>query len=455
LNIRFNGCKLERGIMRFLCGLLLVLAVVPAIADESSPSPSLEERVRKLEEELEARPVVSFGSGGFMLRTPDGQTQLRIRGLVQADGRAYLGDDKNAIPDTFLLRRVRPIIEATFFGWLDARIMPDFGGNKVVLEDAYLDVHPFAWLRLRAGKFKPPVGLERLQADANIKFIERGLPTNLVPSRDVGAELWGDVAGGLFTYAIGVFNGVVDGVDTPDIDAHDGKDFAARIFVHPLRPLHKAWLDNLGLGIAGTYGKERGTASLPNLASYKTAGQITFFSYLASTDLTRPDLTTVANGDRWRVAPQLYYYGGPVGLLAEYVRSSQDVRRGTDHGATLAQAWQVQVSVLVTPGDRETFETVTPRHPLTLREHGYGAFELVGRYEQLLVGVSGDATFTAYADPTKSANAASGFGFGLNWYANTFFRAAVDYARTDFIGGAKGASRPAENALLGRLQVVF
>src|SRR5262249_21295317 len=151
-----------------------------------------------------------------------------------------------------------------------------------------------------------------------IKLVERGFPTALVPSRDLGAQLYGDLAGGTFSWAIGVFNGVVDGSDNPDLDAHDGKDFAARIFLHPLRPLKRPWLDNLGIGVAGTYGKERGTVAVPNLPSYKSPGQVTFFSYLTS-DATKPEGTTVAFGDRWRVSPQLYYYVGPIGLLAEYV----------------------------------------------------------------------------------------------------------------------------------------
>jgi phosphate-selective porin OprO/OprP len=49
----------------------------------------------------------------------------------------------------------------------------------------------------------------------------------------------------------------------------------------------------------------------------------------------------IAEGRRTRVSPQGYLYAGPVGVLAEYVRSTQHVRRATTVGALTTQAWQV------------------------------------------------------------------------------------------------------------------
>jgi phosphate-selective porin OprO and OprP len=468
--------------MRHLILVGLLVLAIPAGAEEPSPSPSatekdaryeaLLERVARLEsEQAETRalaaqlhqqakqlseqasqtPLVTFGPNGMALRTPDGKTTIQTRGLVQADGRAFLVDPKHLLTDTFLLRRVRPSIDATFFGWLDARLMPDFGQGKAYLIDAYVNLHPWRWLQLIGGKFKPPIGLERIQTEAYIKFMERAFPTNLVPSRDVGAQLWGVVADGAFEWALAVFNGVVDGADTPDIDTHDGKDFEGRVFAHPLRPLGKSWLRNLGLGFAASYGKERGTASAPNVATYKSPGQNTFFQYYS--DTSKVDGYTYANGNRWRVTPQLYYFGGPFGLITEYVRSSQNVTRGAFNGTVVGQGWQLQLSLLLTPHDRNGFEGVTISQPVEYKRHGYGAFEIVARYHEMHLDAGG--RLALFADPTKSADRARAFGVGLNWYANTFFRAAVNYDRTDYTRGAVKGNRAPENALMGRLQVVF
>jgi phosphate-selective porin OprO and OprP len=412
----------------------------------------LQERVAKLEA-AQAKPagdvpLISFGPTGMVLKTPDGKTTIQTRGLVQADGRAYLGDDSHSLTDTFLLRRVRPSIDATFFGWLNARLMPDFGQNKAYVVEAYVDLIPWKWLQLLGGKFKPPVGLERLQTEASTKFLERALPTNLVPSRDVGAELHGTLS--VVDYQVGVFNGVIDGQEQPDTDLHDGKELAARVFLLPLRSSKSKWT-NLGVGLAGTYGKERGTATSPNVASYKSPGQNTFFSYFA--DTSKPDGFVFANGDRWRVSPQLYYYGGPIGVLFEYVRSGQELQKGTTFASVWSDAWQVQLSALLTPHDGNGFDNVTISKPLEWKQRGYGAFELVLRYHEQHIDPS---VFPTFADPNKSASQARAFGVGLNWYANRFFRAAVNFERTDFLGGAAGGKdRAPENTLSGRLQAVF
>ncbi|MDB4965800.1 MAG: oprP [Myxococcales bacterium] len=402
---------------------------------------------------------VSFGGKGFILRSADGKTQVALRGLLQADGRAFFDDHKFALADTFLLRRVRPILDATFFDLIDFRIMPDFGNNQVILYDAYAELRPWRFFRIRAGKFKPPVGLERLQSAGNLHFNERAFPTSLVPNRDVGVTLNGDVAGGALSYAIGYFNGVVDGAATPDLDVHDGKELAVRLFAHPLRPLRDKLFNNLGVGFAATYGQERGRTAAPNVPSFRTPGQNVFFSYLA--DPTKPDGVTFADGTRYRLTPQLYWYAWHFGLLAEYVYSSQVVTRGFDNTRPLAnQAWQVLLSVVLTPGDRAAFDGVVPTRPIDFKHPQIGAVELVARYHELRVD---PAAFPAFADPTKSAEQARAFGVGFNWYLTANARFNLDYDHTEFFhGGAPDGTnggaptnRPTEHALIGRFQVAL
>ena len=53
--------------------------------------------------------TVKAGLDGFALVSPDKQAELKLRGLLQFDGRFGLDDDKDA--DTFLFRRVRPTLE--------------------------------------------------------------------------------------------------------------------------------------------------------------------------------------------------------------------------------------------------------------------------------------------------------------------------------------------------------
>lgn len=77
---------------------------------------------------------------------------MRLRGYVQFDGRFFQDDEQRPGVDTFLLRRVRPILEGTLFKNFDFRVMPDFGGGTTVLQDAYLDARVSPRFRIRAGK---------------------------------------------------------------------------------------------------------------------------------------------------------------------------------------------------------------------------------------------------------------------------------------------------------------
>ena len=114
--------------------------------------------------------------------------------MLQADYRTLLSDDPTIIDDQFLLRRVRPIVEGTVGGIYDFRFTPDFVQGKTVIQDAYITGRFSPYFQLTAGKFKAPIGLERLQSASDIRFIERAYPTQLVTNRDLGVQIAGGVA---------------------------------------------------------------------------------------------------------------------------------------------------------------------------------------------------------------------------------------------------------------------
>src|SRR5262245_24750276 len=126
-------------------------------------------------------PLVGAGADGFYLRSPDRAYELKLRGYTQFDGRFFEAQQGNSSIDTWLFRRVRPILEGTLGGVVDFRIMPDFANSQLVLQDAYANLKYWKLANLQAGKFKAPFGLERLQSATALTFAERALPTNLVP----------------------------------------------------------------------------------------------------------------------------------------------------------------------------------------------------------------------------------------------------------------------------------
>lgn len=386
-----------------------------------------------------AKPTAGW-QDGFFLASSDGAFKLRIGGYIHIDSRWFLGDDSGALADQILLRRVRPELSGVLFQHFEFRLLPDFAGSKVVLQDVYVDANYHPAIRLRVGKFKVPFGLERLQSATAIEFVERGLPTNLVPNRDLGLQLWGDVGGGLLGWAVGLFNGVADG-GVGDGDIGDDKEGAARIFVRPFAgaaPL----LANLGVGGAVTYGTKEGTLANPELGSFKSAGQATFFAPVTGASL---DATAVAHGAHIRTAGQAYYYGGPFGFLGELVFSSVEVAKGATRGRIDATSWQAALSWVVT-GEAAGFNGVNPAA-------GYGAFEVAARYEELVVD---SAAFTdGFADAAKSAKRARAFGGGVRWYLGRNIKVLVDFEHTDFEGGAATGDRAGENVVETRVQTVL
>jgi len=461
-------------------------ATVPTSTSPAEPSPArlrieevsqrleqADERVRIIERKLELReeeaakakgtPTISAGENVFALKSANGAFVVRIRGIVHADGRAYLGDDTLAKSDTFLLRRARPLLEASFHDVADFRLMPDLGNGQASVQDAYGDLRPFPWLKLRVGKFKAPVGLERLQSASAILFAERATPTSLVPNRDVGVQLHGDIAGGLLGYAVGLFNGVVDGA-SGDLDAGFAKDVAGRIFVQPWKGDPHSVLSGLGAGLGASTGDRRGksavlsvsgntttvtTASSPALPSFKSGGQQTVFAYLIN---DRASETVLSDGRQTRLAPQAYYYAGPLGLLGEYVRSTHHVVKGADAAALVHSAWQVAATYLIGEGS-SGFEGVQVRNPFDPKRGGLGVLELAVRYNELRID---GAAFPLYADPAKSIRVARGFAGAANWHCSRNVKLAVTYEETRFEGGAvAGGDRATERVLIGRLQTSF
>jgi phosphate-selective porin OprO/OprP len=453
-------------------GIILVSAIVAvaprAMAQQEGTTPdsaSLERRVDELDQqlrilqrlrELEADSIktaskdkVSATAGskdGFSIKSADGKFAVRLKGLVQTDGRFFLSDSAVPATNTFFLRRARPILEATVGKYLEMRLQPDFGQGTTVLFDAYTDVKVSPAFAVRVGKFKPPVDLERLQSASDIVFAERAMATNLAPNRDVGLQLSGDLDSGLVAWQAGVFNGVPD-LGNGDGDVSDAKDFAGRVF---LQPFKTGTLKGLGVGVAGSTGIERGTTAAPQLAGYRTAGQQTWFRYLSST--TTPATNVFADGRRQRLAPQAYFYTGPLGLHGEYIQSWQAVSRATFATTKLKHtAWQATGSFFLT-GEKNSWRSAAPKKPFDPKAGTFGAVELAARYGELSID---DATFPAFANPANTPSKAKAWAVGLNWYLAKAIKAVVDYEHTTFTGGTATGDREAENFVATRIQYSF
>ena len=424
-------------------------------------------------------PVVKAGADGFGFKSADGQHEIKFKALAQIDYRGFL-DDSNDTNNTsgFDFRRIRPTIEGTVYGIYDFKFAPEFGENKTGtgsakdtgggvfkgnsgIVDAYIDARFKPWFQVQAGKFKPDVGLERLQSGSATKFIERSWVSNsILPNRDLGVNVHGDFFDKKLHYGVGLYNGVGDGGDTlTSTDGNSNKEIAARLFTTPFKG-QDSILEGLGFGIAATYAHSNGAGNGPTSANsvtglpdaIKTPGQqaklITYATNLAST------------GDKVRWTPQAYYFNGPLGLLAEYAQSEFDVTDGTYRANNVKNdAWHITGSWILT-GENASFGAVKPKNTYNPDGAGWGAWEVAARYQEINIDdklFDGTTHYLTSATQSKSAKA---WALGVNWYLNNNVKVVADYENTYFEGSVTGATpssieRPNERSLFTRLQLSY
>jgi len=467
--------------------------------------------------------VVKASEKGFAIESADGKNTVKFNGIIQADYRYYDegandvrgrsagragpldADGFRDAQDTGLLRRVRPTIQGTLGGKYDYRFTPDFGGGSAGVVDAYIDARFSPFFKLRAGKFKSFVGLERLQSGSDIRFVERAYTTNaILPNRDLGFAVHGDLFGDKLNYALGVVNGVADGGNiATGPEYNKEKEFTWRLFTTPFKDNVNAF-SGLGFGVAGTYTDFRGDRNLDfgsltssgeggttytlnnggsvdatrnGLPAYVTEGQNVFFRYGSN---------VLADGQRTRVSPQAYFYNGPWGVIGEYAWLKQEVGiTAVGANATTAttivdgtnkelnhHTWNIGATYVLT-GEDNSFKGIKPKNNFDLDKGTWGAWEAGLRYSALNLdddtfkapngsGYQGEGATAAkaYADRSISAKAAKTWTGGINWYLDQNTKVQLNYLHTSFDGGAGSSAsahqdRKNENAIFGRLQISY
>lgn len=390
----------------------------------------------------------SFSEKGLLVAAPALGVKLHAGTLLQMD----LRDDLRGDPShpSLLVRKARLGIDGSITSWVRFQLIAELATSPPSLLDGFVDVGP-TWLYVRGGRFKAPLSIERLQNAAATVFMERSLVDGLTSDRDVGALLSGGID--LISAQLAVSNAVPDGKNG-DVTGI-GLELTGRVFALPFARAKNHLLGSLGIGFAGSWSRQHGKPTVGNeaLPSYRTSSQQSFFSYLESA--ADPAATVRADGTHYRLSPQLYFYDGPVGLLAYWAASSQKVTKGTTTRQLFHQGWLVQASFSPTL-DKVTYQGIVPKHALG-SGRGAGAFELAFRYSELRLD---EHAFPDFADPTKSARLARDFGGALNWYPNAALRVTVNYDHTSFRGGAAGSGtavgdRKPDDTLSARLQLAF
>lgn len=468
------------------CTLLFALtgftaATAPAFAAEADDIQALREQISQLDQKLKilerkqelkdeaaataakAAPKITVTDKVISIASGDGANFLKFHALVQADVRWFFNQSGALTAnDAFLVRRARIFLDGQFNTNTTFLVIPDFAGSAPTLIDAYVNQAFTSQFQLRAGRFREPVGLEQLQSDSVSYFTERSFVSQIVPNRDIGLQLGGDLFNGTLNYAVGVFDGVPDGQNNGGVagtvtntDADNNKDVAVRVFAQPFKNDSASALQGLGFGVGATDGRQLPASGL---AGYKTEAQQSVFAYRAG---------SIIQGKTTRISPQAYYYYGPFGFLGEYALSAIHARPGaTGNELELRnQAWQLEAGYVLT-GEDASYTGVVPKTVFDWNNGTWGAFEVVTRLDVLAIDKKAFAPNPpglSLADPLANPSRITDYGLGLNWYLSKTVRASLDlyHGTFDLPSGTTTANttkpllRNSENAIVSRFQISF
>jgi phosphate-selective porin OprO/OprP len=449
------------------------LMAVSAMADDTSEAieklkkqiEELSQKVKDLEEKHDAEeqrqksaPFITAGGDGFTMQSADTNFLLRLHGFGQFDSHYYASPNPGA-KDTFTIRRLRAVISGEVYKHYEFFMQTDFASgttstttNNAFLQDAFVNIHYWDGFQIAAGKMKVPVSLELRPADEYLWFVERGLPFELAPNRDVGIKVTGALFKGALHYSAGVFNGVPDG-GSGDVEVADNsKDGVARVLTQPFKNTEIPGLQNLGFGVGSSYGLQAGTTT----PSFATIGRQTFFKYLG---------TVSEKGQHIRVDPQGYYFWGPFGMYGEYILSDEEFQlNAAGKKPTRAYfdntGWQIDGSYFLTGETNTMYDATMPLRPFRFDGSGWGAWRVMARFGQLSL----DPNSLAHYAAAGSAQGATSWSVGLNWFLNSNIKCILEYGQTAFDGGGKALSTASslgpvsaqnERVLMGRLQFGF
>ena len=279
----------------------------------------------------------AFGQtkGAINVQAANGEVSLTLGGLLQVqfeDGDR--GDSRFPATgeDRFYLRRARLNATGTFAEQFDFRLEFDLAGSlgsatglRAQMTDGFINWNRYAAANVRVGQFKTPFGFEQLYPDPRLLTMERSLVNDrLTLNRQLGAQLWGDLADKRVSYAVGVFNG--NGVNNSNND--NGKFlWAGRLSAVPWKGTALGGPASWGVG-GNAFQSEDTALSLPDLGFDSTP--------------TTADRDNIFTGKRHGFGVDSQLELGRLSIWAEYLRSRFEPTNRRPAASFDADGWYVQ-----------------------------------------------------------------------------------------------------------------
>ena len=357
-----------------------------------------------------------------------GWFQLDLRALLEGNV-AWTDPDPDGAGTVFQWSRRRIGVQGRVTKYVEYEVdygFDDADEERAEWRDVFVNVRPAEFAQVQGGKFKIPFGYERLTGPGNLDFVYRSRVSDaLTPGRSIGLMVHGRAFSRVLRYAVGTFED--DGDRPPDLEPveplpgeeppQEGRTWAARATAAPLRlTALPGRYNNLEIGGAYTSG------TIPEGRNHLQGDTVFGGDFF--------DRQYYAKGPRTRFGLEASWAIGPASVAAEYI-VSRDAREGQGVGnegqldndlpEIEGRGWYIAGTWVVTGEKREG--GVNPKRPLL--QGGFGAVEVVARYEYLRFASAGSPAEPPSRSPRAANVAPNGdraWTLGVNWYPNRWVK---------------------------------
>lgn len=423
---------------------------------------------------VEALPSISLKDGRPTFQTADKDFTASLRMLAQLDSAYYIQDNDPVgaangqdLSSGTNFRRARFGIEGTLFRSWDYAFTGEFGGSgaegNASLQQAWLQYSGLKPVLIRAGAFRPNVGLEDATGSGDTLFLERSSVSEIT-SQIAGADGregisatyapgTADVPGRLFAQ-IAYTRDKINSNAATEFDEQQGATgrIAGLVYTDPTV--------NILLGVNGSY-----TWDLPDASAGPGSASNVRFRDRPELRVDGTYLIDTGNLN----AQSAYHYGVDGGLNykgiyaeAGYFRVGAD-ERGSSRDPEFS-GYYVQGSWVITGEPRRyDYRTASWRVPKVTNpltggaDSGWGAWEVAARYSAIDLNENPGAPGVAASAANLRGGEQTITSAILNWYPNTAVRLGLEY---QYVGVDRLSSAGAQigqdyQALAARIQFGF
>jgi phosphate-selective porin OprO/OprP len=426
---------------------------------------------------------VSLVNGSPTISSSDNAFSISLTGLMQADYGYYMQGSRAKTlgpsygPDLSSgtnIRRSAIGVRGRMFSDWSYMLLYNFGNSATETPGgilySYLQYDGFGPLTIRAGAIAPPSSIEDGTSPADLMFIERNSSSNL--QRNIaGAEGRAGVtvayAGDRLFAALSYSGGKVQdpavfdeqmavvgrlsylAVADQESDRHliVGGNF---VHVFKLQDMVAGGNDTLQTSPSANVLHCFTLADFPELTVDSTASKLVNTGSLPANHVTSAGLETAGNWKNFYVQSAYYLYQidrAPVAYNV-YTASSTYAAQTVHPSDNVFHGWYVQASWVLTGESKpfikstSAFGSPKPFRPLSVKDGGWGAWELAARYSTLNLNShenSADGVVTGWSGVQKSYtffNTVRGGNqriatVGLNWYPVSTIRLLFNYLYVD------------------------